>query len=264
MIGIAKNIHWIDSLLHFLDLPCKHLAVHHHAAIRPRQPFARAVENRPLSFPRHEILGIDFIKAELGEWMARADWIFERLAVMDRHLAVGWTRFGGIRHEVNVNDIGESGVDRHAELRAGGLPQHGWKEQRMLFNLAISEIAPLDYAVGELFHFILDQVVDGAARRTRDFESVGDQLLMKHMQMRRIDGVFHRLQPVAVELWQRAPPVPAVGARPDIIFWYRRRGLRPKIRPVKPRQLLDRISFVLYSPAKIAPRRLCRRLRAVA
>src|SRR4029077_5939861 len=135
-----------------------------------------------------------------------------------------------------------------------GLPQHGWKKQRMLFNLAISEIAPLDYAVGELFHFILDQVVHGPARRTRDLESVGDQLLMKHMQMRRIDGIFHRLQPVAVELWHRAQPVPAVGARPDIIFWYRRRGLRPKIGPVKPRELLHWIGWMLDRERELALR----------
>src|SRR4030095_4685037 len=144
-------------------------------------------------------------------------------------------RLGGSGQEVYVDDIGVSVVDRHADLRAVGLPQHGWKEQWMLFNLAISEIAPLDYAVGELFHFILDQVVDGAARRTRDFESVGYQLLMKHMQMRRIDGVFHRLQPVAVELRQRAQPVPAVGARPDIILWNRRRRVAAAGSPGKPR-----------------------------
>src|SRR4029077_20939339 len=144
-----------------------------------------------------------------------------------------------------------------------GLPQHGWKKQRMLFYLAISEIAPLDDAVSELFHFILDQVVDGPARRTRDFESVGDQLLMKHMQMRRIDGVFHRLQPVAVELRHRPQPVPAVGARPDIVLWNRRRRLRSEVSPVKPRQLLDRISFVPHSPAKIALRRLRRGFKTI-
>src|SRR4029077_6189324 len=145
-----------------------------------------------------------------------------------------------------------------------GLPQHGWKKQRMLFYLAISEIAPLDDAVSELFHFILDQVVDGPARRTRDLESVGDQLLMKHMQMRRIDGVFHRLQPVAVQLRHRAQPVPAVGACPDIIFWYRWYGFRPKIGPVKSCELLHRIGCMLDRERELTPRRFRRSLQAIA
>src|SRR5262249_2018897 len=94
-------------------------------------------------------------------------------------------------------------------------------------------------------------------------ESVRDQLLMEDVQMCRVDRVFHGLKPVAVQLRQRAQPVPAVGACPDIIFWYRRRGLRPEISPVKPRKLLHRISPMLDGQSELAVGRFRRSLQTV-
>src|SRR3954451_7341329 len=70
--------------------------------------------------------------------------------------------------------------------------------------------------------------------------------------MRRVDRILHCLKPVAIELRQGAQPVPAVGARPDIVLWNCRRRLRAEVSPVKSRQLLDRISLVLYRSAKTA------------
>ena len=83
-----------------------------------------------------------------------------------------------------------------------------------------------------------------------DFESVGDQFLMENMQMGRVDRVFHRLQPVAVEPRQCSQPMPAIGARPDVVFRYGRHGFRSKVSPKKPGQFLHRICFVFHRPAE--------------
>jgi hypothetical protein len=41
-------------------------------------------------------------------------------------------------------------VDRHADLRAIGLAQHGGKQQRMFLDFAVLENPPLDKAVSKL------------------------------------------------------------------------------------------------------------------
>src|SRR5919108_1054647 len=81
--------------------------------------------------------------------------------------------------------------------------------------------------------------------------------------MRRVHGIFHRLQPVAVELRQNAQPMPTVSARPDVILGYRRRGLRPEISPVKPGELLHRIGSMFDGKRKFAVPRFRRCLQAV-
>src|ERR1051325_645138 len=114
---------------------------------------------------------------------------------------------------MNVNDIRMRIIDRHTNLRPVCLPQYSGEKQRMLFDFSISEPASLDNPVSEFLHFILDEIVDRAAGRARDFESVGDELLMEYVEVRSIDRIFHGLKPVTVEPRQRAKPVPAIGAR---------------------------------------------------
>src|SRR5687768_2020491 len=103
----------------------------------------------------------------------------------------------------------------------------------MLLDLAILKNPPFDETVNKLLDLELFQIVDGSPRRALDFESVGNQLLMENMQMRGVDGIFHRLQPVAVELWQRAQPMPAIRARPHVVFGNDRHRLRSEISPIK-------------------------------
>src|SRR4029077_12493522 len=66
------------------------------------------------------------------------------------------------------------------------------------------------------------------------------------------------------ELRHRAQPVPAVGACPDIIFWYRWYGFRPKIGPVKSCELLHRIGCMLDREREHTPRRFRRSLQTIA
>ena len=70
--------------------------------------------------------------------MARAERIFERLAVINRHFVLVRSRLRRIRHKVNVNDPGMGIVDRHADLRAVGLAQDGGEKQRMFLYLAVA------------------------------------------------------------------------------------------------------------------------------
>src|SRR5678816_914325 len=134
----------------------------------------------------------------------------------------------------------------------------------MLFDLTVSETAPLNDAVVELLHFILDEVVDGTASRVFDFETIGYQLLMEDMQVRRVDGIFHRLQPIAVELWQSAQPMPAVGSCPNVVLRNNGRRLRPQIGPIQTRQFLHWISFLLHREAKVTSGGLRRSFQAIA
>src|SRR5688572_30669653 len=134
----------------------------------------------------------------------------------------------------------------------------------MLLHFAVLEKTSLEYAAIEFLDLELDQVVDGATGRALNFKAVGDKLLMQNVQVGRVHGIFHRLKPVAIQLRQRAQPVPAIGARPDIVFWNCRRRVRSEVSPVKPRQLFDRISCVLHSPAKVALRRLSRGFKTIA
>src|SRR5688500_1169131 len=155
-------------------------------------------------------------------------------------------------------------IHRYANLRAISLTQYRRKKQRMLFYFAVLEHTPLDQPVLKLFNVEFSQVIDGAARRALDFESIGDQFLMENMQMSRVDGIFHRLQPIAVELRQSAQPVPAVGARPDIVLGYFRRGQRPHVGPVKAGKFSHRIGLLFDSETKFTVSRLRGRLKAVA
>src|SRR6185436_4293306 len=251
MVRITKDVHRFQPFLYFFDLAFEHFAIHHHAAVGARQPFARAVEDRSLSLPRHKILRIHFVEAEFGEWMALTEWSFEWLAVTHRYFVLVRARLSVIRHEVNVYNPRMGIIDGHANLRAIGLAQNGGKKQRMLFDLTVSETAPLDDAVVELLHFILDQVVDSTASGVFDFETIGHELLMEDMQVRRVDGIFHRLQPIAVELRQSAQPMPAVGSRPDVVLRDKRRRLRSQIGPIQTCQFLHWISFLLHRKAKV-------------
>src|SRR5512144_30441 len=120
----------------------------------------------------------------------------------------------------------------------------------MFFDFAVSEIAPLEDAVFELFHFILDKIVYGTASRAFNFEAIGYQFLMEDMQVRRVDRIFHRLQPIAVELRQSAKPMPPVGSRPNIVFRNNRCWLWSEIGPVQSRQFLHWISLLLHRKAE--------------
>src|ERR1044071_10335219 len=127
MVRITKDVHRFQPFLYSFDLAFEHLAIHHHAAIGARQPFARAVEDRSLSFPRHKVLRIHFVEAEFGEWMALTEWIFERLAITHGYFVVFRARLSVIRHEVNVYNPRMGVLDRYANLRAIGLAQNGGK-----------------------------------------------------------------------------------------------------------------------------------------
>jgi hypothetical protein len=88
VVGIAEDIDRIETLLHFLISRAS--ISRYMTTPRSDPPGARGFgRDRPLSFPRHKVLGIDFVEAKLGVRMTRAERIFERLAIIDRHLAVG-------------------------------------------------------------------------------------------------------------------------------------------------------------------------------
>src|SRR6185436_16243187 len=106
VIWIAKDVHRFLPLLHLFDLAREHLTVQNDAAIRAGEPLARAIENRALGLPRHKILRIDFIHAKFRVRMARVLRIFEWLPITDRYLIIRGTRLGGLRNEVDVDDVG--------------------------------------------------------------------------------------------------------------------------------------------------------------
>ena len=81
--------------------------------------------------------------------------------------------------------------------------------------------------------------------------------------MRRVDGIFHRLQPIAVELRQGAQPVPSIGARPDIVLGHFRRRQRSHIGPIKAGEFFYRIGLVLDRKAKFAFRRFRRGFKTI-
>src|ERR1044071_6525239 len=78
MIGVAKDVHRLQALFHFIDFPFEHLAILHDAVIRFRKALPRSIENRALSFPGHEILRIDFVESKFGERMTLTEGILER------------------------------------------------------------------------------------------------------------------------------------------------------------------------------------------
>src|SRR5439155_9194595 len=88
----------------------------------------------------------------------------------------------------------------------------------------------------ELVH-IVGEATGRAWRRT----ATERERLMEDLQMGRVHRVFHRLQPVCVELRLQEQTALAIFADPQVVWWDLRRRLRPEVRPVHANELLNRV-----------------------
>src|SRR5262245_30658060 len=89
--------------------------------------------------------------------------------------------------------------------------------------------------------------------------AIVSRLLVENLQMRRVDGILHRLEPVAVELWLNKDFSCPVPARPNIVLWHHRQRRRAHVGPIQPDEFLYRVSPLSHGEPKFALRRLRRR-----
>src|SRR5258706_16284566 len=70
--------------------------------------------------------------------------------------------------------------------------------------------------------------------------------------MSRVHRVFHRLEPITVELRLDENFPMAVFSEPDVEIGNQRRRQRPEVGPVEPNQFLHRISLLLHRQVELA------------
>src|SRR5262249_14245679 len=89
------------------------------------------------------------------------------------------------------------------------------------------------------------------------------KFLMQYLQMRGVDGILHRLEPIAVEARMDDDFAMPVAAKERIVVRQNRGGQRPEVRPDEVQMLLDGIRRLLHSLMEIAAGGLRRTFEAL-
>jgi hypothetical protein len=189
--------------MHALDLFEEQAAEHHDAAVGVDQHLARAVGDRPLADPCHDVAAVDEVGQERPALVLERD-LVDRNLLLDRRLGLHLRQVAGVPENKRVHV-----VYRHADLKAvlalGADPNHQREHQWMADPPIIvraapaGEHAPLDDPVAE--HVEADLYVPPrvAARDAEPGRAANrsEMMAVEPFQMRRIDAVLHDLQPVA-------------------------------------------------------------------
>src|ERR1043165_134275 len=251
------------------DLLLQHAAVERDAAVGVAEIFLRAVEDRALCFPGHHVLAGEtrHLVFALGR--------FERRQILDgRPRRLCYARAVFRRAEGHPDDIGVLIVDRCAEvdykIRALRRIEHIREDERVAGFLVgpatVRECAFLQYAGPErAAHFLELELLDLAAVIFAALHAANLELVRVEINgVRRVDGVLHRLEPIALVYRQDDDFLHAVLAHEKIPARQKRRRLRPHVGEKDSRQLFDAVGRVLDLVLEAGLFRLERLLEALA
>jgi hypothetical protein len=155
-------------------------------------------------------------------------------------------------------------IHRHADLRRVSLAQNVGKDERMLIDHPILVSATFHDPIRNLVEIESRHIIREPPGGVGNRPASAGGVLMQDLQVSRIDGIFHRLKPIAVELRLNEYFSVAVLPHPNIVFRNQRRRLGAHIGPVQACQALYRIGFLLYGQAKFAASGLRRTFKAIA
>src|SRR5579884_3089981 len=247
VVRVALHAERVVALLDALDLLAQQAPQEDDAAVGRRQVLDGAIGDGALRLPGHVVLRQHGAEVEAGVGVQPVGRLLVGGNVLDGRVA-GLVHLAAVGRgeEYDVDMGGVRVVDGDADLRRVALAQDVREDQRVLVGGAVDVGAALDDADGRDVEVEVLHVVGEAAGGARRLAAAADVLLVQDLEVRRIDGVLHRLEPIAGELRVHGDLAAAAARDEGVVVGDHGRRQRAEVGPVHADELLYRVGGLLH------------------